>query len=272
MPKVKVNDIQMYYEIHGEGTPLVLITGYGGTSQGTNRFLNVQEYSKEHQCILVDNRGIGQSTTSEGLYSMKVMASDVVELLDVLEIHEAHILGGSMGGMIAQEIALNHPEKVKRLILVCTSPGGQKIWDLPGQLQGFYQMSWNFQPPEGLSNEELLAVDLGMSYSDEYIKKNRSQFSYTRVTDTVLIETLRKQYEGFVKHDTYDRLPNIKHKTLILHGSEDRLTFPEGAFILDERIPDSRLVMFEGLKHSFLVEEREKVTKIVLDFLREVDS
>jgi len=272
MPKVKVNDIEMYYEIHGEGTPLVLITGYGGTSQGAKYFLDVDRFSKEHQCILVDNRGIGQSTTSDGPYTIKIMASDVAELLDALDIEEAHILGGSMGGMIAQEMALNHPEKVKSLILVCTSPGGEKVWNIPGQLQGFYQMSWNFQPPEGYSDEELLAVDLGMSYSDDYIEKIKNSRSYSKVSDPMVVETLRKQYDAFVKHDAYDRLPQIKQRTLILHGSEDGLTFPEGAYTLDERIPYSKLVMFDGLKHSFLVEEREKFTNIVLDFLREVDT
>jgi pimeloyl-ACP methyl ester carboxylesterase len=262
----------MYYEIHGEETQFVLITGYGGTSQGARRFLDVPEFSKHHQCILVDNRGIGQSTTSDGPYSMKVMASDVAELLDALKIPEAHVLGGSMGGMIAQELALGYPDKVTSLILVCTSPGGKKIWELPGQLRAFNQMSWNYNPPERMTDEELLAVDLGMSYSDGYIEKNRSQFSYTKETDPTVAETLGKQYDAFVKHDTYDRLHRIKQKTLILHGSQDGLTFPEGALMFDERIPDSRLVMFEGLKHSFLVEEREKFTEIVLDFLKEVDS
>jgi pimeloyl-ACP methyl ester carboxylesterase len=272
MPKVKVNDIEMYYEVHGDGIPLIFITGYGGTSQGTRRFFDLQEFSKQHQCILIDNRGIGQSTTSEGPYSMKIMASDVAELLDALEIPRAHILGGSMGGMIAQEVALGYPDKVTSLILVSTSPGGMKVWELQGQLQAFYQMSWNFNPPEGMSDEELLEVDLGMCYSDDYIEKNHSQFSYTKVTDPIIVETLGKQYDAFVKHDTYDRLHEIKQKTLILHGSLDGLTFPEGALMLDERIPDSKLIMFEGLKHSFLVEERDKFTRIVLDFLREVDG
>jgi pimeloyl-ACP methyl ester carboxylesterase len=111
-----------------------------------------------------------------------------------------------------------------------------------------------------------------MFFSDEYIEKNRNQLSFSKIEDPGLVSTLRKQYEAFVKHDAYDRLGNVKNKTLILHGEMDRLIFPESARMLDELIPDSRLVLFEGLKHNFVVEDKDRFTEIVLDFLREVDS
>jgi pimeloyl-ACP methyl ester carboxylesterase len=272
MPKVQVNDIEMYYEVHGEGTPVVFITGYSGTSQGVPFFIDFPPMIENHKVILLDNRGIGKSSTSEEPYSIKLMASDIAALLDALNISKAHILGGSMGGMIAQEVAINYPEKVISLVLVGTSPGGKKVWDLPGQLKAFYQMSWDHNPPEGMTGEEILDTQLNMYYSDDYLEKNRSNFSYNRVTEPVLVETLGKQYYAFVNHDAYDRLPSIKHKTLILHGSEDGLTFPEGAVMLDERIPDSELVMFEGLKHNIGAGDKSRFTKFIIDFLKDVDG
>ena len=272
MPRINVNDIEMYYEVHGEGTPLALITGYNGTSEGGPFFIDLPEFSKHHKCILLDNRGIGKTSASEGPYSMKVMASDVVGLLDALEIPEAHIFGGSMGGMIAQEVALGHPDKVMSLVLVGTSPGGKKCWELPGQLEAYYKMSWDHNPPDDLSDAEILDARLRMFFSDEYTEKNRSQLSFSKIEDPGLVSTLRKQYDSFVKHDAYDRLPDVKHKTLILHGEMDGLIFSESARMLDELIPNSRLVLFEGLKHNFVVEDKDRFTEIVLDFLREVES
>jgi pimeloyl-ACP methyl ester carboxylesterase len=177
-----------------------------------------------------------------------------------------------MGGMIAQELALGYPDKVLSLVLVGTSPGGKKCWELPGQLEAYYKMSWDHNPPDDLSDAEILDARLQMFFSDEYIEKNRSQLSFSKIEDPDLVSTLRKQYDAFVKHDAYDRLGSVRHKTLILHGEMDGLIFSGNARMLDELIPDSRLVMFKGLEHNFVVEDRDRFTEMLLDFLREVDS
>ena len=130
---------------------------------------------------------------------MKVMASGVVGLLDILEIPRAHIFGASMGGMIAQEVALGYPDKVLNLILVGGSPGGKKCWGLPGQLEAYEKMSWDHNPPDGLDDDEIRDARLRMFFTDEYIEKNRSSLMYSRVDDPAIVSTLKKQYDALAR-------------------------------------------------------------------------
>ena len=122
MPTVKVGDISIYYEIHGEGEALVLIMGYGGSSLGW--FRQIPVFSRGFKVVAFDNRGTGRSDKPDIPYTMKMMAGDVAGLLEAIGIDAAHIYGVSMGGRIAQEFALRYPEKVVSLILGCTSCGG----------------------------------------------------------------------------------------------------------------------------------------------------
>jgi len=114
MPKVKVDDIQIYYEVHGKGFPLIMIMGLGGNADWWDPRL-IQALSKEFKLIMFDNRGAGRTDISERKYSVKMFAEDAAGIMDALGISEAHVLGISMGGMIAQELVLNHPKKVDSL-------------------------------------------------------------------------------------------------------------------------------------------------------------
>ena len=116
MPKVKVNGINMHYEVHGDGFPIVMITGVSFCLKIWDNVL-IDSLSKQFKVILFDNRGAGQTDIPEGEYTIKMMADDTTGLMDALNIERAHILGFSMGGMIAQEVALNYPQKVEKLIL-----------------------------------------------------------------------------------------------------------------------------------------------------------
>ena len=119
MPKVKVNDIQIYYEVHGEGFPLVMIYGSTGRLDGWDPRL-VEGLSKHFKLVLFDNRGAGRTETSNREYTVRLFADDTAGLMDALGISKAHILGISMGGAIAQELVLNYPEKVSKLVLCST--------------------------------------------------------------------------------------------------------------------------------------------------------
>ena len=119
MPKVKVNDIQIYYEVHGEGFPLVMIYGSTGSLDGWDPRL-VEGLSKHFKLVLFDNRGAGRTETSNREYTVRLFADDTAGLMDALGISKAHILGISMGGAIAQELVLNYPEKVSKLVLCST--------------------------------------------------------------------------------------------------------------------------------------------------------
>jgi len=120
MPKVKVNDIQMYYEVKGEGFPLVMIQGLGGNLEGWDPRL-VEGLSKHFKLILFDNRGAGRTDLSKGEYTIRLFADDTADLMSALGVPKAHILGISMGRMIAQELTINYPQKVSKLILCSTS-------------------------------------------------------------------------------------------------------------------------------------------------------
>jgi pimeloyl-ACP methyl ester carboxylesterase len=122
MPTAKVGDINIYYEIHGKGEPLVLIYGYVGHSGLW--FRQIPTLSKKYRVIAFDNRGIGQSDKPDIPYTMAMMAADIAGLLDIIGIDAAHVFGISMGGMIAQHFALNYPQRVISLILGCTYCGG----------------------------------------------------------------------------------------------------------------------------------------------------
>src|SRR5262245_12030207 len=118
MPKVRANGIDVYYEESGSGEPLLLIIGFGGDHQAWA--FQVPAFAERYRVITFDNRGSGQSSVPDATYTTKMMADDAVGVLDALGIEQAHVLGVSMGGMIAQEIALNHPRRVKSLQLHCT--------------------------------------------------------------------------------------------------------------------------------------------------------
>ena len=125
MPKVKVNDIQMYYEVKGTGFPLVMIMGMGGNLDWWDPRL-IEGLSKNFKTVMFDNRGAGRTDVSDKEFSIRLFADDTVGLMNALGISQANILGFSMGGCIAQELAINYPEKVKRLILYSTACGGAK--------------------------------------------------------------------------------------------------------------------------------------------------
>lgn len=123
MPKAKINDINIYYDVHGDGFPLVMVMGFLGNADCWDpRMMPV--LSDKFKVITFDNRGAGRTDVSDKEFSIKLLAEDTVGLMDVLNVPKAHVLGTSMGGMIAQELALNYPGRVEKLILTATFCGG----------------------------------------------------------------------------------------------------------------------------------------------------
>jgi pimeloyl-ACP methyl ester carboxylesterase len=167
MPKVKVNDIQMYYEVKGEGFPLVMITGRGESLDGCDPRL-VEELSRKYKLVMFDNRGAGRTYVSDRKYTIKLFADDTAGLMNSLGISKAHILGHSMGGMIAQELVLNHPEKVAKLVLCSTL----------SQWVGFNQdvSRLDLAVKKGVSSEELtrmiLSFEVARDFPSDSVRKN----------------------------------------------------------------------------------------------------
>jgi 3-oxoadipate enol-lactonase len=264
MSIAKVGDINLYYEIHGSGEPLILIMGYG--SHGGLWGAIQDKLAKEYRVIVFDNRGTGRSDKPEIPYTAKMMAGDVVGLLDVLGIGAANVFGVSMGGMIAQEFALNYPERLDNLILGCTFCGGTRAVSNP-------EAAAFLSDPElaKLSEEDKARAWIPWSWNKEFVENNSAaieQFVAIASEYPTPPQALVSHGNVIMTHDTYDRLADIKAPTLVIAGSEDRLIPFENSKLLASRIPDAELAIIENAGHGFFTDSAEKARKIVLDFLR----
>lgn len=267
MPKVKVNDIEIYYEEHGEGPPVIMIPGWGGSTKSYPAF--TQTFSKYFRFIIFDNRGAGQSSKPDIEYTTRMMADDAAGFMDSIGLESVNIFGGSMSGMIAQELAINHKEKVRKLVLACTSCGGTNCVPIPLVIREIVQ-SYIDAPLEMTPRErENLLLDI--FYTQELLEERREQLLKDRLTVRELVSplpsyALRRQIEAIYQHDAYDRLSEIEANTLIVHGKKDAIFPYENALILAKRIPNAEIKLYEKTGHS-LVEEGEQILKDIIGFL-----
>jgi len=274
MPFAELDDFKMCYYVFGEGHPLILISGLG--MDNTTWIYQVPTFKDFFKVIIFDNRGIGGSSRTIGPYTIKMMAEDVIKLMEHLKIKNAHILGSSMGGMIAQEIAINHPLRVTKLVLCSTSPKPRRL--LLQKLSEGLKDLLNDEIEDIIevnSKRELfekaISYILRQVFSEEFLKENRKLVGETLkkyLSSPNYIETFLKQVRAIRWHNTLDRLRDIEAETLILAGDKDRLVSTENAKILAERIPNSRIVIFKNVGHAMHLETPEKFNKTVLDFLR----
>ena len=205
-----------------------------------------------------------------------MMAEDVIKLMEYLNIKNAHVLGSSMGGMIAQEIAINHPLRVNKLVLCSTSPKPRRLLlrklseGLRDLLNDEIEDVINIDSKRELF-EKAISYILLQVFSRDFLKENRKLVEETMrryLSNPYYIETFLKQVRAIRWHNTLDRLNLIEVETLILAGDKDRLVSPENAKILAERIPSSKVIVFENIGHAMHLESPEKFNKTVLNFLR----
>ena len=265
MPYVKVGDINMYYEITGEGEPLVLIMGLGGDLTRWFRIRPLLE--KEYAVIAFDNRGAGRTDKPDIPYTMAMMADDVAGLLDAMGIDTAHVFGISLGGMISINFALRHPHRIRTLILGCTRCGGEhSISDPAGAVSAL-----NPELIKVLSPEERARAMMPFLWSQEFIDNNpdvvEEAVALSRENPTDLTGYTR-QMQAAGTHDTYDRLPEITLPALVIAGTADRLIPFENSQIIASRIPGAELVILEGMGHGFYTEARDETARILIDFMK----
>jgi pimeloyl-ACP methyl ester carboxylesterase len=265
MPKLKVNDIQIYYEVRGRGFPLMMIMGLGANLDWWDPRM-LQGLSKKFKLVMFDNRGAGRTGVSDRRYTIKSFAEDTADLMNVLGISRSRVIGVSMGGMIAQELALNFPEKVEKLVLCSTNCGGAR-----SVLASQEVLQALTADRSALSPEEIVRMTIPLLFTDDFIKKNPDlvEFSIQQILRAPISnESFVRQLNAIMEFDTYNRLPQIRAPTLILHGKRDILVPPENAAVLAEAIPNAKLVYFENSAHG-LIEEMEKVVHVLLAFLTE---
>lgn len=249
MAKIEVGDVELYYEIHGgDGPPVVLIHGLAGDCSAWAPQIKVLE--TDYKILALDNRGAGRSSAPDYPYTTRHFADDTIGLMNALEITEpAHVIGRSMGGAIAQEMAINYPERVRSLLITASFGkldryGYQCLYNVNEvvQAQGYAaaakHQSLLFFPPAYFNEnqKQLDAVEEALGNTDRPIH------GYSNSTHACL------------KHDALDRLAQIKCPTLVLAGEEDNLCSAEVAKQIANRVPGCEIKIYEDASHFFMIQ------------------
>jgi 3-oxoadipate enol-lactonase len=264
MPKEKVGDIEMYYRVQGRGDPLVLIQGL--TMDSNAWMLQSPVFSDQYRVVVFDNRGVGRTDAPDTPYTTEMMADDA-GLLDVLKIEKAHVLGLSLGGMIAQEFGIKYPDRTKSLILAgtaaCPREGAPRSAHIVGNLLSMAKsgvdletctrmfMAWAFTP-QFFSNPDQVQMIINLTTANPFPQP---------------LQGLAGQVSASFDHDTRDRLDRIKAPTLVLVGSQDLLLSVDCSRELAEKIPGAELQILEGAGHFMCFEHAERFNQAVLEFL-----
>jgi pimeloyl-ACP methyl ester carboxylesterase len=262
---ISSNGQQLYYEVHGEGEPLVLVMGIGYDSSLWN-LQQVSALSKRFQVVIFDNRDAGRSSRAVHQYTIADMADDVAGLLDGLKIPRAHVLGLSMGGMIGQEFALRHPDRLDRLVLSGTGGAPSRsafdpirIWswvkahDASGETFAAQQFVWLFSTPF-LRNLAAVEQTLALLASNP---------------NPVTADAYARQAAAYLQHDVLERLSGIRAPTLVVGGEQDLLTPPWIVEEVARAIPGAQLRLFrgDGASHLLPLERAADFNQLVTDFL-----
>ncbi|MEW6271804.1 MAG: alpha/beta hydrolase [Thermodesulfobacteriota bacterium] len=277
MSTAKIGDVELYYEEHGSGDPLLLVMGLAADSQAW--MFQIPDFAKRYRTIAFDNRGVGRSSKPAGPYTVHAMADDAAGLLEFLAIPRAHVVGVSMGGMIAQELALRHPGKVRGLVLGCTYPEPdndveQRRQFTLGQLGGSVDESGTMKIDVSTINplmflQQMLPTVFNQEFIDRELPKMMQIFAGA-LQWGFSMEAILGQVAAVMGHRTTDRLHQIKSPTLVITGDADRLVPPANSDILAREIPGAKLVKIPGGSHGFNFETPELFNREVLSFLETV--
>jgi pimeloyl-ACP methyl ester carboxylesterase len=241
-----------------------MIMGLSGNTDWWDPRL-VHDTLKRHKTVIFDNRGAGRTDKPKVAYTIKMFADDTVGLMSALKIERAHILGISMGGMIAQEFALNHPDRVEKLVLCSATCGtSHSVQPYPQALDVL------MRPREGMTHEEVVKTWIPLLFTEDFVKTNASYLSAATqqaLRAPITADAYQRQIGAILNFDTYERLPKIKAATLVMQGKKDIIVPPQNARIIADRIPGARLVYFENSGHALFSQEPENVNKALLEFI-----
>jgi 3-oxoadipate enol-lactonase len=262
MQRANINGIELAYELRGAGAPLVMIHGAQGDQ---TMFTGLASALASHFHVLTfDQRGSGLSEKPDMEYSIALLADDTAALMDHIGFSAAHIIGVSMGGTIAQELALRHAHKVRSLVLGCTTAGGPQAIRIGGST---FTAAYSTQP---MSAEERGRALAEAAFTKGFIEQHPEIIPamiaarQQRPLDTVV---LGHRMKAVLQHNAYDRLPQIKCPTLVITGKDDALIAWENSRILAQRIPGAELVLLEPAGHCFWLEQPERSGEAISCFL-----
>ncbi len=265
MAVAHVNGIEMYYEVHGTlapaaAVPLLLIMGWeANTDWWSGRLL--RRLAADRPVIAFDNRGAGRTQAPGGSYDVPLMARDAEALLDVLGLGRVDVFGISMGGMIAQQLALDAPARVRRMVLGCTTSRPRRSVRFTARHRRMLK-TYLTRGRHGWR---------GLQYAFRFSRLPEAPALREHVVQVTRAPISRadslRQLAGLLRFDSTARLPEITMPALVLAGTADLMIPPDHAATLAARLPDARLVLLDGLGHLFFNQAPDEVARLVTDFL-----
>jgi 3-oxoadipate enol-lactonase len=259
MPYIENRGARLYWTECGSGAPILLIMGLSFTHEMWFRV--VPELAGEYRMILLDNRGMGRSEVPRGPYTIPLMASDAVAVLDAAQVDAAHVIGASMGGMIAQELALRRRERVRSLMLGSTS--SRALFGKWPQFQ-YGPRAWR-----GRSREERERALRRLLYADSTPIERIEQDWRVRCACAWCYQGFLNQFAGILMWSAHRRLPRLEVPTLVLHGDQDRMVPPENGRVLASRIPGARFELIRDAGHIMITDQPEACVRAIRRFLHE---
>ena len=261
MAFVENQEARIYWDEQGQGAPVLLIMGLSYPSDMWHRARPA--LATHYQTIALDNRGIGRSDVPHGPYPIALMASDAAAVLDAAGVESAHVFGVSMGGMIAQEFALQYPKRVRSLILGCTAAGG------PTAVRAEPEATEMLRARGNMSPEEAIEAAVPFIYDSATPRERIDEDLVIRRPWLPRPEGYTAQLQGIIAWEAYSRLSAIAAPTLVIHGETDRLVPPDNGKLIAERIPGAKLVMIPHASHLFTTDQTETSLRVILEFLNE---
>jgi pimeloyl-ACP methyl ester carboxylesterase len=268
MPKVKLNDVEIYYEEHGRGRPMVFLseTACDGEVWKINQ---VEEFARDHRVIIHDYRGTGQSSKPSIDYTTTMFAEDTAALMDHLDAQDAIMVGHSMGGRVAQLLALDHPQKVRKLVLASTGAHYPLTKGLPLKICK-EMIEWGYEKYE---RDHTILV----GWTDDYVKAHPEKieaYLKIRMNNLCPVEFYLRHLLARQGHDTSRRLKDIRQATLILVGEGDQNMTSEinhrmSSEILAQGIPGAKLVVLPNERHSYFFSNPGEAHRLIRDFIKE---
>jgi 3-oxoadipate enol-lactonase len=257
MPFAENHGTKIYWDERGQGETVLLIMGLGWHSNMWHR--TRPALAANYRTVVLDNRGAGRSDVPPGPYPIATMAADAAAVLDAAGIESAHLLGASMGGMIAQEFALQYPKRVRSLILACTAPGGpHTVQAEPEAIQLLFRREGN--PRERA--EAAVPFIYDAATPREQIDQDLAILGEWYPSPAGYMS----QLQGILAWEAYSRLPELRTPTLVLHGVNDRLIPPANADLIAGRIPGSRVVKLASAGHILMTDQPQAANQAILNF------
>jgi 3-oxoadipate enol-lactonase len=259
MTTAVAGDVRLAYDVRGAGEPVLMIQGlgYGRTGWGPLP----DRLARTRTVVTFDNRGFGDSDKPPGPYTIDDLTGDALAVLDAAGLERAHVIGASLGGMTAQQVALAAPERVDKLVLVCTTPGGEASFPMPQQTMALFTQAATLDPRDAL--RRFVVNALSPSAPEELV----DEVLRYRVANPPDPAGWQAQATAGATHDALARLGELRMPTLVVHGTADNVVDHRNGELLANRISNAQLELIEGAGHLLFWEVADRVAPLIEEFL-----